>query len=340
MKMKYIEQTFMGTANFGRRIQLAISEDELGLDRIMLKFVLPTLGKHLKYKKLCVYDLIYKLEIIIGEHTIVSLNSENLKMIDSVERDFKKIKKCCKMTNHTIIYPIDLSCFFKKSELAPSEYKYFDITHPKLYGSRTGPPSNVKPNIPFDFEGLRIVDINDQIRLSVQLNELANIVNATDSDRYFLSGLQLECLSAFCNYYPGNKLPQPNKLCQQIRTWKSAEINVYSHNHQYKLNIVNTKNLTVIIYSDMLYNISAVSLQINANYVLDCMNLLDYKRIYEYDHAPLHENVIVLTTAIPGADSIVRLDFTFEKQMDMSMHIMYNVDVTGIYDNGRLEFKS
>lgn len=157
---EWIEQYVCGTPNFGKRTSVTITRNGLGVDQIMLKFILPEFPKGLMCESFCVYDLIKNISLEIGGCTIFKFDAKQLYMLDQVERNFNNIQKCSTMMNNTILYPIDLKYFFKESK------------------SKDDKNDNLMNDLPLDFKGIRLIDLDHHdVRFYVEITPIDNIIN-------------------------------------------------------------------------------------------------------------------------------------------------------------------
>jgi hypothetical protein len=80
---------------------------------------------------------------------------------------------------------------------------------------------------------------------------------------------------------------------------------------------------------------------------MDYMNYINSplnKIVHEYHNHILDnllpDNIFVITTFIPVSDKDICLRLTLlERDNDVKIHIMYNIDVIGVYENGVASFE-
>jgi hypothetical protein len=105
---KYIEQYFVYSSNFKCISSCCINRRGSGLDKIILKIVLPELPDGVKYVS-SPYDIISNIRLEISNLTFFEYTSSQLKHLDFITQLFKS-------TDNVIYYYIDLGSFFKKSK--------------------------------------------------------------------------------------------------------------------------------------------------------------------------------------------------------------------------------
>lgn len=192
-KTKLIEQYFSGNCDFGRICRLEICENGEGVDRIVLKFVLPKLPASFSYKPVCVYDLVKEINFTIGGTSIIHFCSNQMKLFDGVIRNVYTIDHCVTLSNNEFLYPIDLGYFFRESQV-----------------------ENGSNNLGNDFRGIRMTDLkNYQKVLTIKLGTIYDIIKGfyhssnglslysgccKEEDMTALNNLHMEDLTAWVNY--------------------------------------------------------------------------------------------------------------------------------------------
>jgi len=104
---KYIEQYFGGTQQFGRSYRYGISRNGDGLDKIILKIVLPKLPIGIKYVN-SPYNIINSIRLDIGGVTFFEYTFSQIEHLDFITQLFNSV-------HNVIYYYMDLGSFFKKS---------------------------------------------------------------------------------------------------------------------------------------------------------------------------------------------------------------------------------
>jgi hypothetical protein len=309
--MEIIEQFFSGGVTFGRTVVCDISKCGDGIDLIYLKVVLPQLPTDVTYKPYCVYDLISNITLEIGDNQIFNFDSAQLKLFDMINRDTKGFKRSSMTKNNIILYPIDLTYFFKESHCEKYE----------------------NSNLNLSYNGIRLIDLKDSVKIYITLAE--NNFNMFSSYNNSLSHLGIIEMSLLVNFIftkykekpieskSGNWIPNPMSLFytgtmekpvikQQISRWmyvtEKLENSDPAVGLKIRIPVLQSMVSKLYVYSEQLEIVNDFELLMNG--ITLCIQKTSpdiYQRICTYQNNKYNTNIIAF-------------DFNFNSNIELSIN--------------------
>jgi hypothetical protein len=341
---QYIEQYFSGKPDFGRQVFSLICRNGDGINKIILKIVLPMLPDGIKYKNNCFYDLLKNVKLTIGGTIVFEYKSEQLKKIDIITKKYgKTIYLKDSNTNNVIYYPIDLSDIFGRSVMSG------------VYDSQ-----NTSQIFDLTFKGIRLCDLShNEVKLHIELNDIFNVIenkiDKNSSQFEELKNLELiECL-LLVNYILSQKKLNRNKKKLVKQTIK----NLYMDDQYTNLNLKSKKvslemNLPIAFDNNrykikkMIFNceqgnkLNKYRLQVNTQEICCVNNPAEMNVIYGFDNnETLEDNTyaIDMDSMKLKRGEIVVLNLWFNDPIDKSnVYVLFQTEKKCIYDNGCFGF--
>lgn len=215
----FVPHYFQSNVAFNSKTKLIIMNEGDSFNQVILKFKLPKLPFPLTYRSVCVYKLIKKITLQIGDKTILKFNSTQLEMFDTVERDFKNLQQLSNSDDEQVLYPIDMSHFF-------GECKNDKLLNDTVILSECA-------NCRVTFE-IKLGAITSLIQCALEgfnyddcINELAQL-DIIDAMAYVYypkkSVKQLSCVAQEPKTYLDKVLDNNRSTINEVREWLSANI--------------------------------------------------------------------------------------------------------------------
>ena len=363
LEYEIIEHKPIDNPDFNKTIKIGLPRCKnqslyRGCDQIILKITLPKLPNCLNYKSLCVYDLIESIEMNIGECELFKYNSEQLKIIDKVDRDkvdrdkvdrdkvdkvdrdkvdidYERLQKVIDVKDGVVYYPINLSNMFGTSEIViANENKY------SLLKS-----SGVEDKL-FDlsFKGIRLIDfIYHPVNIIISFGKIFDVIEnitLTKEEQNILSNLSLDDVSLLCRMItqPDCRPICDNFMCQKFNRWFDEEFVLSDNTKLYHKIIIPfhlfTKISKVILYCESFDKIEFHRISKDEN---KCGEQYDRNEKIFYDYnTVIHDNMCVIDlNIIKQLPCQMILEVWLKEPMDeIKIQMMYKVNNIISYRGG------
>lgn len=369
----FMPQYFESKVIFDAKTKLDIYAHGNGLNQVILKFLLPYLPHPLKYKTICVYDLIKKITLRIGGKIFFKHNSKQLALLDSVERNSDQIRKLISIDNNQILYPIDLSNYFKKCRPDSSLDGCIRLSDCKnckiIFEIKIGSILNLIQNVDGDLDygnailydrlcNLNIIDAMAYayyLKMDKKQDPNLNVEKIISEDMLIHNIHDWFTHNIFDQYF---KIEQQN-ICWWGDVLKINDKNCEPRTHRFH-NIGNNMNISkVIIHSTQLHLIEKFTVNVINSLTAECccinINPLEFKKIINYNSnfTPInHVNYDDPNTDYIDDDNILFFDIDPQKNQEISFDIllsksdeifvldyMYKISSEIIYHEDHLESK-
>jgi len=317
---QYIPQYFSGTTNFGRKSCCEISKCGSGIDQIILKVVLPV--TNLVYKPFFYYDLLSKIELVIGGKVVFKYNNVQLKLLSEIISYSTPDN-----TNYdcTIYCTLHLDKIFNKSKILKhgTNTEYLDLS----------------------CKGIRLCNLSETVKLYVKFSPITNLIlsqneKLSDSDTELIDAYILAryilTTSSNNEYCSTNECK--NIIYQDYISCYGQELNpiINCNTVKYLINLKNNCEISELLIDTKSEknSIKSYSLQING---FDCFQKFDAKEmnlIYQSNHKkilPLGQYAIDMEINVKNTD-ILQLNVWFENTEPIELYCMLKLYKNIIYN--------
>lgn len=345
----YIKRDFVGYPNFGRRTLCNLNSDVniktynnmqfrgncIGIDKIILKLVLPKLPDGIKYKNDCIYDLLKNIALDIGGTYFFKYSSAQLKKLEFL-RQKNEQELNPHDENHNVIY--------------------YSINLNEIFGESTIKTENKDQIKDLTFKGLRLCELfYQEVRLCVDYNDIFSIIENTveaESNLHTeLTKLEMIDCSAFVNYvFSRNGEIKRNKekvTKQKIKIWKTydEEINGLSQGIKsvkipMNQSFVNSYKIKKLIFEcDQGKKLKNYLCQINGSEIFEPIDPNEMNAIYELNNnKKLDENTYAIDldsmSLKSDSDIVLSLEFTESINGWFRVNTFLEIETECIYSYG------